>query len=278
MTANSPTLFTALRHHRTLATAGRLLARNSERYLKSPRQMQRLFADLPKAIANTLELVFTSGIHAQRPRIRISPLSCSRRRNHDVVPARAHSRRIPGTLWAREPDLNSRARRQIERELELIENSVSKDISSSYGTSSDFAASKTFSSRADRSAANSAVCYSLGITAVDPIRMELTVRAVSFRNAASGPTSISISQRRANANALSNISISVTDNSGAAMTANVITYRNRMAAREMGKVMGFDARTAAISAAVATWEFRDEHDALDQRRTQCWTRSQTSTH
>jgi len=53
---------------------------------------------------------------------------------------------------------------------------------------------------------------------------------------------------------------------GAAMTANVITYRNRMAAREMGKAMGFDDDTLKrISAAVATWEFKDEHDALDRR-------------
>jgi error-prone DNA polymerase len=53
---------------------------------------------------------------------------------------------------------------------------------------------------------------------------------------------------------------------GAAMTANVITYRNRMAAREMGKAMGFDEDTLKrISAAVATWEFKDENDALDRR-------------
>ncbi|PYX70078.1 MAG: error-prone DNA polymerase, partial [Acidobacteria bacterium] len=49
-------VFTALRHHRTLATAGRLLARNSERHLKSPHEMEQLFADLPEAIANTAEL------------------------------------------------------------------------------------------------------------------------------------------------------------------------------------------------------------------------------
>ena len=53
---------------------------------------------------------------------------------------------------------------------------------------------------------------------------------------------------------------------GAAMTANVITYREAMAAREMGKVLGFDPETLGkISAAVATWEFRDENDALDRR-------------
>lgn len=48
--------FTALRHHRTLATAGRLLARNAERSLKSFAEMRALFADVPQAIANTLEL------------------------------------------------------------------------------------------------------------------------------------------------------------------------------------------------------------------------------
>ena len=49
-------VFTALRNHRTLANAGRLLTRNSERMLKSPQQMQQLFTDLPKAIANSVEL------------------------------------------------------------------------------------------------------------------------------------------------------------------------------------------------------------------------------
>ncbi|MGH9492512.1 MAG: PHP domain-containing protein, partial [Terriglobales bacterium] len=48
-------VFTAIRHHRTLATAGRLLARNSERHLKTPAEMVRLFADLPEAIAHTQE-------------------------------------------------------------------------------------------------------------------------------------------------------------------------------------------------------------------------------
>jgi len=48
--------FTALRHRRTLATGGRLLARNAERYLKSPAAMRALFADVPNAIANTVDL------------------------------------------------------------------------------------------------------------------------------------------------------------------------------------------------------------------------------
>ena len=46
-------VFTCIRHHRTLATAGRLLSRNSERYFKSHAEMASLFSDLPEAIANT---------------------------------------------------------------------------------------------------------------------------------------------------------------------------------------------------------------------------------
>ena len=53
---------------------------------------------------------------------------------------------------------------------------------------------------------------------------------------------------------------------GAAMTANVITYRSRMASREIGKVLGFDPETLSkVSAAVAQWEYRDAHDAFDRR-------------
>ena len=53
---------------------------------------------------------------------------------------------------------------------------------------------------------------------------------------------------------------------GAAMTANVITYRSRMASREMGKALGFDPETLdKVSAAVATWEYRDDNDTFDHR-------------
>src|SRR5215468_1402783 len=49
-------VFTCIRNHRTLETAGRLLSKNSDRYLKTAAQMTRLFHDIPEAIANTLEV------------------------------------------------------------------------------------------------------------------------------------------------------------------------------------------------------------------------------
>ncbi|MGA2355769.1 MAG: error-prone DNA polymerase, partial [Terriglobales bacterium] len=116
------------------------------------------------------------------------------------------------------------------------------------------------------SAANSAVCYSLGITAVDPIGMELLFERFLSEERGEWPDiDLDLPSGDERERVIQYV-YQRYGQRGAAMTANVITYRNRMAAREMGKAMGFDAETLKrISAAVATWEFKDEHDALDRR-------------
>src|SRR5207245_8186964 len=114
-------VFTAIRHHRTLASAGRLLACNSERHLKSPQEMQQLFADLPEAIANTVELSsrieFTLGhLGYKFPQYPVprgeTMMSFLRQRTWEGFQQRY------GRAGAK---LENRARRQIERELSLIE-------------------------------------------------------------------------------------------------------------------------------------------------------------
>ena len=116
------------------------------------------------------------------------------------------------------------------------------------------------------SAANSAVCYSLGITAVDPIGMELLFERFLSEERGEWPDiDLDLPSGDERERVIQHV-YQRYGQRGAAMTANVITYRNRMAAREMGKVMGFDEETLKrISAAVATWEFKDENDALDYR-------------
>ncbi|HXP41800.1 MAG TPA: hypothetical protein VN833_16205, partial [Candidatus Acidoferrales bacterium] len=116
------------------------------------------------------------------------------------------------------------------------------------------------------SAANSAVCYSLGITAVDPISMELLFERFLSEERGEWPDiDLDLPSGDEREKVIQYLYRRYGER-GAAMTANVITYRNRMAAREMGKALGFDPETLAkISAAVATWEFRDENDALDRR-------------
>jgi error-prone DNA polymerase len=258
--------FTALQHRRTLATAGRLLARNAERYLKSPAPMRALFADLPQAIANTLEL-------SSRLEFTLNDLGYEF--PHYPVPEgetmvsflREHTREGMQSRYGRaDAELKKRARRQIERELNLIEHLKLAGYFLIVWDLVRFCREQNILAQGRGSAANSAVCYSLGITAVDPIGMELLFERFLSEERGEWPD---IDLDLPSGNERERVIQYVYQRygpRGAAMTANVITYRNRMAAREMGKVMGFDEDTLKrISAAVATWEFKDENDALDRR-------------
>jgi len=259
-------VFTALRNHCTLNTAGRLLARNSECHLKSPEEMSALFADLPEAIANTAELSsrleFTlEDLGYEFPRYPVpegeNMMSFLRERAREGFQSRY------GRTSA---DLQTRARRQIERELTLIEKLKLPGYFLIVWDLVRFCREQNILVQGRGSAANSAVCYSLGITAVDPVGMELLFERFLSEERGEWPdidldlpsgddreTVIQYLYRRYGER-------------GAAMTANVITYRSRMASREIGKVLGFDPETLSkVSAAVAQWEYRDANDAFDRR-------------
>ncbi len=258
--------FTALQHHRTLATAGRLLARNAERYLKSPAEMRALFADVPQAIANTVELSsrleFTlNDLGYEFPRYpvpeRETMMSFLRERTREGWQNR---------YGRADAELKKRARRQIERELNLIEHLKLAGYFLIVWDLVRFCREQKILVQGRGSAANSAVCYSLGITAVDPIGMELLFERFLSEERGEWPDiDLDLPSGDERERVIQYV-YQRYGQRGAAMTANVITYRNRMAAREMGKAMGFDPDTLKrISAAVATWEFKDENDALDHR-------------
>ena len=258
--------FTALRHHRTLATAGRLLARNAERYLKSPAAMRALFADFPQAIANTLELSSRlefklNDLGYEFPRYPVpegeSMVSFLRERAREGWQAR---------YGGADAELKKQARRQIERELNLIEKLKLAGYFLIVWDLVRFCREQKILVQGRGSAANSAVCYSLGITAVDPIGMELLFERFLSEERGEWPDiDLDLPSGDERERVIQYV-YQRYGRRGAAMTANVITYRNRMAAREMGKAMGFDEDTLKrISAAVATWEFKDEHDELGRR-------------
>jgi error-prone DNA polymerase len=258
--------FTALRHHCTLATAGRLLARNAERYLKSSAAMRALFADVPKAIANTVELSsrleFTlNDLGYEFPRYSVpegeTMMSFLRERTREGMQSRYERTNA---------ELKKRARRQIERELNLIEHLKLAGYFLIVWDLVRFCREQNILVQGRGSAANSAVCYSLGITAVDPIGMELLFERFLSEERGEWPDiDLDLPSGDERERVIQHV-YQKYGQRGAAMTANVITYRNRMAAREMGKAMGFDPDTLKrISAAVATWEFKDENDALDRR-------------
>ena len=258
--------FTALQHHRTLATAGRLLARNAERYLKSPAAMRALFADVPKAIANTVELSsrleFTlNDLGYEFPRYPVpdgeTMMSFLRERTREGMQSR---------YGRADAELKKRARRQIERELSLIEKLNLAGYFLIVWDLVRFCREQKILAQGRGSAANSAVCYSLGITAVDPIGMELLFERFLSEERGEWPDiDLDLPSGDERERVIQYVYRRYGQR-GAAMTANVITYRNRMAAREMGKALGLDLDTLKrISAAVATWEFKDENDALERR-------------
>jgi error-prone DNA polymerase len=258
--------FTALQHRRTLATAGRLLARNTERYLKSPAAMRALFADVPHAVANTVELSsrleFTlNDLGYEFPRYPVpegeTMMSFLRERTREGMQSR---------YGRADAELKKRAQRQIERELRLIEKLNLAGYFLIVWDLVRFCREQKILAQGRGSAANSAVCYSLGITAVDPIGMELLFERFLSEERGEWPDiDLDLPSGDERERVIQYVYRRYGQR-GAAMTANVITYRNRMAAREMGKALGFDPETLKrISAAVATWEFKDENDALDRR-------------
>jgi len=258
--------FTAIRHHRTLATAGRLLSRNSERYLKSTQEMQQLFADLPEAINNTLELSsrleFTlNDLGYEFPRYPVPEGETMNSFLRERAWEGFHQRYGRAT-----PDMQARACRQIEKELALIEKLKLAGYFLIVWDLVRYCREQNILVQGRGSAANSAVCYSLGITAVDAVSMELLFERFLSEERGEWPDiDLDLPSGDEREKVIQYVYRRYGER-GAAMTANVITYRNRMGAREMGKALGFDPEMLQkISAAVATWEFRDENDALDRR-------------
>jgi error-prone DNA polymerase len=258
--------FTAIRHHRTLSTAGRLLTRNTERFLKSPQEMLQLFADLPEAIANTGEL-------SARLEFTLNDLGYEFPR-YPVPEGETMNSFLRERAWEgfrqrygrASHDMQIRARRQIEKELALIEKLKLAGYFLIVWDLVRYCREQNILVQGRGSAANSAVCYALGITAVDAVSMELLFERFLSEERGEWPDiDLDLPSGDEREKVIQYVYQSYGAR-GAAMTANVITYRNRMAAREMGKALGFDPETLQkISAAVATWEFRDENDALDRR-------------
>src|SRR6266849_619794 len=254
-------VFACIRHHRVLATAGRLLSRNCERHLKSPVEMQRLFADLPEAIVNTQvlssRLQFTlNDLGYEFPRYPVpegsSQMQFLRERTYDGMVARYGSG-------------NEKARKQIDRELALIEK---LDLPGYFLIVWDivrFCREENILVQGRGSAANSAVCYALGITAVDPVGMELLFERFLSEERGEWPDiDLDLPSGDQRERAIQYV-YERYGKLGAAMTANVITYRGRSAAREIGKALSFDPETLGrLASLVGAWEYKDENDTFER--------------
>jgi error-prone DNA polymerase len=260
-------VFTCIRNHVRLETAGRLLSTNSERFVKSAKEMADLFADLPEAIANTTELSsrleFTlKDLGYEFPRYPVPPgetmTSFLRQRTYEGARLRYAGQNGSPTF--------ARAQKQIEHELRLIEKLKLEGYFLIVWDIIQFCKRKGILVQGRGSAANSAVCYSLGITAVDPVGMELLFERFLSEERGEWPDiDLDLPSGDQRERAIQYV-YERYGKLGAAMTANVITYRGRSAAREVGKALGFDEETLGrLSSLVHTWEWKDPKDTPERQ-------------
>ncbi len=267
-------VFTCIRQHRTLATAGRLLALNAERHVKSPAEMAQLFSDVPQAICNTQvlssRLQFTlKDLGYQFPQYPVpdgdSQINFLRQRTCEGTLFR-YGCSAESTSPAGDGGTHDRVRQQIERELALIEKLHLAGYFLIVWDIVRFCREKNILVQGRGSAANSAVCYALGITAVDPVGMDLLFERFLSEERGEWPDiDLDLPSGDQRERAIQYV-YERYGKLGAAMTANVITYRGRSAAREIGKALSFDPETLdRLSKLVGIWEYKDPSDTLDRQ-------------
>ncbi|WP_367872033.1 DNA polymerase III subunit alpha [Luteolibacter sp. Populi] len=237
--------FTCLRHHTSLDAAGLLLEPNGERYLKSPRQMTRLFADLPEALENTRELSERIEFTLENLGYEFPGFPDESGRMMSLPEQTEYLRKKceRGAAW-RYPKVTEAIQAKIDKEIDLIGRLELSGYFLIVQDIVDYARGEGILCQGRGSAANSVVCYVLGITSVDAVKMNLVFERflsespdkkshkswpdidIDFPSGDQREKVIQYVFRKYGAR-------------GAAMTANVITYRGKSAFREMSKVLGY---------------------------------------
>ncbi|MBP9948356.1 MAG: error-prone DNA polymerase, partial [Vicinamibacteria bacterium] len=255
-------VFTCLRNHTTLKHAGRLLAENAERHLKRPADMQSLFADRPDVLRNTEALSdrlrFTLDDLGYRfPDYPLPPGETNDSFLRAITVAGAHNRYRP---------YHDRARAQIEKELNVIAKLGLAGYFLIVWDLMQFCKAEGILAQGRGSAANSAVCYSLGITAVDPVGMELLFERFLSEERGEWPDiDIDLPSGDRREKVIQHVYTKYGPH-GAAMTANVITYREKSAAREIGKVLDLPEDVVeSVSRQMRRFEWHDTKDTFDAR-------------
>jgi error-prone DNA polymerase len=257
-------LFTAIHHHTELDHAGRLLSLNSQRHLRAARVMAALFRDVPEAIANTVDLSSRlkfelNDLGYEFPRYPVpegeTMDSFLRKRTEEGVLRRYGPKNDPGLM--------ERAKKQVEHELALIAKLGFAGYFLIVWDIIRFCKDNDILIQGRGSAANSAVCYALEITAIDPVGMELLFERFLSESRGEWPDiDLDLPSEDKREQAIQYVYQRYGE-LGAAMTANVITYRGKSAAREVGKALGFDQESLGrLSGLVSNWEWRGKNDTM----------------
>ncbi len=230
-------VLTSIREHTELDKAGALLAAHRERHVKTAAEMARLFADLPRAVTASWEL-------SERLGFTLADLGY-RFPDYPLPPGETPASYLRQVTWsaaqARFRPLTARAQAQVEKELAVIEK---LDLAGYFLIVWDvvrFCQRSGILAQGRGSAANSAVCYALGITAVDPVKMGLLFERFLSEERGEWPDiDLDLPSGAQREKVIQHVYTRYGPH-GAAMTANVITYRDRSSTREVAKVLGYSA-------------------------------------
>ena len=227
-------VLTCIREHCTIDEAGFRLASNIENHLKPPAEMARLFQAWPEAVARTIEIAkactFSLDELAYDYPVDPVPDGLSPQEYLAQLAWAGAATRWPGGVA-------DKVEAQITHELELIGSLGYAPYFLTVHDIVEFARGREILCQGRGSAANSAVCYCLGITAVDPARMDLLFeRFVSA--ARDEPPDIDVDFEHERREEVIQYIYEKYGRARAGLTATVISYRARSAIREVGKALG----------------------------------------
>jgi len=256
-------VFTAIRSGTPLDKAGRMLTQNSQRYIRNSAEMAQLFSDIPQAVKQTAEL-------SSRLQFELTSLGYEFPRyplpdggTMDDFLRRRVEEGLKHRYGHRASSLKVRAKKQAEHELALITKLGFAGYFLIVWDIVQFCRGHGILIQGRGSAANSIVCYVLEISAIDPVGKGLLFeRFLSERRGEWPDIDLDLPSDAKREQVIQYVYRRYGE-SGAAMTANVITYRGKSAAREVGKALGFDEDSLArLSSLVSQWEWRDKSDTM----------------
>ncbi len=251
-------VLTCIREKCTIREAGYRLQRNAERHLRSPDEIARLYPGYGKAVARSVEIARRCRFSLEELKYEYPDEPCE----PFASPQEALVHYTEQGLWDKFPDgAPEKVGKQVEHELELIEK---LNYARYFLTVADlvrYARSRGILCQGRGSAANSAVCYCLGITSVNPAEIDLLFER--FISAERGePPDIDVDFEHERREEVMQYVYEKYGRNRAGIVATVITYRAKSAIREVGKALGLSEDViGALSGMMWWWSSKGVEDS-----------------